>query len=107
MGSGATERADQGEQHVLGVRCLDVLAGTTRRSLGTMTTNLMDGGVRSREAANRPGICGRDVYRLLFAGASILGPAATGRCTSTRRRIEAYLGRHSYGVVAEPSTGSS
>lgn len=67
----------------------------------------MDGGVRSPEAAKRLGIRGRDVYRLLFEGELDGGPGRDGMVYFDEASIDAYLKRHGFGVVAEPSTGSS
>ena len=58
-----------------------------RRRLGSMTTRLMGGGVRSPEAAERLGIRGRDAYRMLFEGEiRTEAPDVTGWSTSTRHR---------------------
>ena len=72
-----------------------------------MTTRLMDGGVRSPEAAKRLGIRGRDAYMLLFEGVLDGGPGRDGMVYFDEASIEAYLERHGFGVVAESSTGSS
>ena len=70
-------------------------------------TRLMDGGVRATEAARRLGIDGADAYRMLFAGELDGGPGRDGVVYFDEASIEAYLERHGFGVVAEPSTGSS
>jgi hypothetical protein len=67
----------------------------------------MPGGIRSTEAAQRLGIDGADAYRLLFAGVLDGGPGRDGMVYFDEASIEAYLERHGFGVVAEPSTGSS
>jgi hypothetical protein len=72
-----------------------------------MTTRLMDGGVRSPEAAKRLGIDGADAYRLLFGGELDGGPGRDGMVYFDEASIDRYLGRHGYGVVAETSNGSS
>jgi len=72
-----------------------------------MTTRLMDEGLRSPEAATRLGIRGRDVYRMLFEGELDGGPGRDGMVYFDEASIDAYLERHGFGVVAEPSTGSS
>lgn len=59
------------------------------------------------EAARRLGIDGADVYRMLFAGELEGGPGRDGMVYFDEASIEASPGRHGYGVVAEPSTGSS
>ncbi len=68
---------------------------------------LASSGVRSTEAARRLGIDGADVYRMLFAGELEGGPAKDGIVYFDEASIDAYLERHGFGVVAEPSTGSS
>ncbi len=70
-------------------------------------TRLMDGGVRSTEASRRLGIDGADAYRMLFAGELDGGPGRDGVVYFDEASIDAYLERHGFGVVAEPSTGSS
>jgi len=72
-----------------------------------MTTRLMEGGLRSPEAAKRLGIRGRDVYRMLFEGELDGGPGRDGMVYFDEASIDGYLDRHGFGVVAEPSTGSS
>lgn len=72
-----------------------------------MTTRLMDEGIRSPEAAERLGIRGRDVYMMLFAGELDGGPGRDGLVYFDEASIERYLEHHGYGVVAEPSNGSS
>ncbi len=67
----------------------------------------MDGGVRSTEAARRLRIDGADAYRMLFAGELDGGPGRDGVVYFDESSIEAYLERHGFGEVAEPSTGSS
>jgi hypothetical protein len=79
---------------------------TTGRRLEAVT-RLMLGGIRSTEAAKRLGIDGADAYRLLFAGVLDGGPGRDGVVYFDEASIEAYLERHGFGVVAEPSTGSS
>ncbi len=64
-------------------------------------------GVRSTEAARRLRIDGADVYRMLFAGELEGGPGKDGIVYFDEASIDAYLERHGFGVVAEPSTGSS
>lgn len=71
-----------------------------------MATRLMDGGVRSPEAAKRLGIRGRDAYRLLFEGELDGGPGRDGMVYFDEASIDAYLARHGFGVVAESSTRS-
>jgi hypothetical protein len=78
---------------------------TTRRRLEAMTTRLMDGGVRSPEAAKRLGIDGADAYRMLFVGELDGGPGRDGMVYFDEASIEAYLERHGYGVVPRSSTG--
>ena len=68
---------------------------------------LASSGVRSTEAARRLGIDGADVYRMLFAGELEGGPGKDGIVYFDEASIDAYLERHGFGVVAEPSTGSS
>ena len=68
---------------------------------------LASAGVRSTEAARRLGIDGADVYRMLFAGELEGGPGKDGIVYFDEASIDAYLERHGFGVVAEPSTGSS
>ncbi len=70
-------------------------------------TRPMDGGVRSTEAARRLGIDGADAYRMLFAGELDGGPGRDGVVYFDDASIEAYLERHGFGLVADPSTGSS
>jgi predicted DNA-binding transcriptional regulator AlpA len=72
-----------------------------------MTTRLMDGGLRSPEAAQRLGIRGSDVYKMLFEGELDGGPGRDGMVYFDEASIDAYVERHGFGVVAEPSTGSS
>jgi hypothetical protein len=79
---------------------------TTGRRLEAVTS-LMPGGIRSTEAAKRLGIDGADAYRLLFAGVLDGGPGRDGVVYFDEASIEAYLERHGFGVVAEPSTGSA
>jgi Helix-turn-helix domain len=68
---------------------------------------LATSGVRSTEAARRLGIDGVDVYRMLFAGELDGGPGRDGRVYFAEASIDAYLERHGFGVVAQPSTGST
>ncbi len=68
---------------------------------------LASSGVRSPEAARRLGIDGADVYRMLFVGKLDGGPGRDGMVYFSEASIDAYLERHGYGTVAEPSTGSS
>lgn len=68
---------------------------------------LASSGVRSPEAARRLGIDGADVYRMLFVGELDGGPGRDGMVYFSEASIDAYLERHGYGTVAEPSTGSS
>ena len=68
---------------------------------------LATSGVRSPEAARRLGIDGADAYRMLFAGELEGGPGKDGMVYFDEASIDAYLTRHGFGVVAEPSTGSS
>jgi hypothetical protein len=70
-------------------------------------TRLMDGGVRSTEAARRLGIDGADAYRMLFAGELDGGPGRDGMVYFDEASIDAYLERHGFGVVAHPSIGST
>jgi hypothetical protein len=72
-----------------------------------MTTRLMDGGLRSPEAAERLGIRGRDVYMMLFNGELDGGPSRDGWVYFDEASIDAYLERHGFGVVAGSSTVSS
>ncbi len=65
-----------------------------------MTTRLMDGGVRSPEAAKRLGLRGRDVYNLLFAGELDGGPGRDGMVYFDEASLEAYLDRHGFGNVS-------
>jgi hypothetical protein len=62
-----------------------------------MTTRLMDGGVRSPEAAQRLGLRGRDVYRLLFAGELDGGPGRDGMVYFDEASVDAYLAAHGRG----------
>ena len=81
-----------------------------RRGRGVASTpmvKLASSGVRSTEAARRLGIDGADVYRMLFAGELEGGPGKDGIVYFDEASIDAYLERHGFGVVAEPSTGSS
>ena len=71
-----------------------------RRSLESMATRLMDGGVRSPEAAERLGLRGRDVYKLLFAGELDGGPGRDGMVYFDEASLEAYLERHGFGNVS-------
>ena len=73
--------------------------------MDAMTSRLMDGGVRSLEAAKRLGIDGADAYRMLFAGELDGGPGRDGLVYFEEDSIDAYLERHGYGVVAESSKG--
>lgn len=68
---------------------------------------MMAGGLRSTEAAKRLGIDGADAYRLLFAGVLDGGPGRDGMVYFDEASIDAYLERYGFGVVAEPSTGST
>jgi hypothetical protein len=68
---------------------------------------LATSGVRSTEAARRLGIDGADVYRMLFAGELAGGPGRDGLVYFDEASIDAYVERHGFGVVAQPSTGSS
>jgi hypothetical protein len=68
---------------------------------------LVVSGVRSPEAARRLGIDGADAYRMLFTGELAGGPGKDGMVYFDEASIDAYLERHGFGVVAEPSTGSS
>jgi hypothetical protein len=70
-------------------------------------TKLATSGVRSPEAARRLGIDGADVYRMLFAGELEGGPGKDGMVYFDEASIDAYVERHGFGVVAEPSTGST
>ena len=72
-----------------------------------MTTRLMDGGLRSPQAAERLGIRGRDVYMMLFNGELDGGPSRDGWVYFDEASIDAYLERHGFGVVAGSSTVSS
>ena len=65
-----------------------------------MTTRLMDGGVRSPEAAKRLGLRGRDVYALLFAGELDGGPGRDGMVYFDEASLEAYLERVGFGNVS-------
>lgn len=73
---------------------------TRRRSLEAMTTRLMDGGVRSPEAAKRLGLRGRDVYALLFAGELDGGPGRDGMVYFDAGSLEAYLERYGFGDMS-------
>jgi hypothetical protein len=68
---------------------------------------LATSGVRSPEAARRLGIDGTDAYRMLFAGELDGGPGKDGVVYFDEASIDAYLERHGFGVVAQPSAGSS
>jgi hypothetical protein len=68
---------------------------------------LATSGIRSPEAARRLGIDGVDVYRMLFAGQLDGGPGKDGVVYFDEASIDAYLERHGFGVVAQPSAGSS
>lgn len=74
--------------------------------LATMTTRLMDSGIRS-PAARRLEIDGADAYRMLFDGELDGGPGRDGLVYFDEASIDRYLERHGFGVVAETSTGSS
>ena len=63
--------------------------------------------IRSPEAAERPGIRGRDVYMMLFEGELDGGPGRDGLVYFDEASIDRYLERHGFGVVAETSNGSS
>ena len=80
---------------------------TTRRSLKTMTTRLMSGGMRSPEAAERLGVRGRDVYMLLFAGELDGGPGRDGMVYFDEASLEAYLDRHGFGNVSNNLSNES
>jgi hypothetical protein len=72
-----------------------------------MTTRLMEDGIRSPEAAERLGIRGRDVYMMLFEGYLDGGPGRDGLVYFDEASIDRYLERHGFGVVADPSNGTS
>ncbi|MGI8757380.1 MAG: hypothetical protein ACR2MB_16295 [Acidimicrobiales bacterium] len=65
---------------------------------------LRSSGVRSPDAAARLGIDGADAYRMLFDGELDGGPGRDGMVYFDEASIDAYLGRHGFGVVAEAST---
>lgn len=65
-----------------------------------MATRLMDGGVRSPEAARRLGLKGRDVYLLLFAGELDGGPGRDGTVYFDEASIDAYLARYGFGRLS-------
>jgi hypothetical protein len=65
-----------------------------------VTTRLMDGGVRSPEAAKRLGLRGRDVYNLLFAGELDGGPGRDGMVYFDEASLDAYLERYGFGNVS-------
>jgi hypothetical protein len=66
---------------------------------------LATSGVRSPEAARRLGIDGAEVYRLLFAGELVGGPARDGLVYFDEASLAAYVERYGFGHV--PSTVSS
>lgn len=65
---------------------------------------LRSSGLRSPEAGRRLGIDGADAYRMLFEGELDGGPGRDGMVYFDEASIDAYLGRHGFGVVAEAST---
>ncbi len=77
---------------------------TTGPNLENVSTKLMDGGVRSPEAAERLGIDGADAYRMLFEGELDGGPGTDGMVYFDEASLHSYLERHGFGVVAGAST---
>lgn len=71
----------------------------TTSNLGSMT-GTTDARLRSPEVANRLGISGRDVYRLIFSGDLDGRPDADGIVFVTETSVVAYLVAHGIGNVS-------